>query len=120
MSAFVALSVALTSGSSGSAPVASTMTALTATHVHASVALQPRAWGTRISLTCSYDATYPTHDAYQLVVVDRAGGRHLAGDWTLDPSQETNFVGGTSVPSYDIAAVEITKSDDVPLLRYTP
>ena len=120
--AIVALSVALSSGGGGGGNTvsASSMTALSATPVHASVAIQPTAWGTRISLTCSYDATYPSHDAYQLVVVDRENGRHLAGSWTLDPNRETQFVGGTAVPSYDIAAVEITKADDVPLLRYTP
>jgi hypothetical protein len=95
------------------------MTALRPTPVHARIALQAKAWGTRISLTCSYDATYPTNDAYQLVVVDRTGGRHLAGSWTLDTLHETNFVGGSAVPSYDIASIQITKGD-VPLLSYTP
>ena len=81
--------------------------------------MQPKAWGTRISLVCSYNATYPSNAAYQLVVVDRSGGRHPAGSWTLDTLHETNFVGGSAVPSYNIASIEITK-DDVPLLSYTP
>ena len=57
----------------GHSLLAAQMTALRPTPVHARIAVQPKAWGTRISLVCSYNATYPSNAAYQLVVVDRSG-----------------------------------------------
>jgi Putative zinc-finger len=105
------------SGSGDSQPQA--MSAVLATPVHATAALTDAAWGTQIQLECRYDSPYQAGGEYQLVVVDKQRGKHLAGSWTVVPGKVTRFTGGTALTRDQIAKVEITLPDDQPVLQLT-
>lgn len=114
--------VAADSGSSGNASTpaaARNLTPLVSTPVHASAALVAKDWGTSISLTCRYDASYRSGTEYSLVVTDRSGRTHPAGTWTLDPGETMHFTGGTSVPESQISSVEVVGAANTPLLQLT-
>jgi hypothetical protein len=63
------------------------MAALVATPVHATIALQPRPWGTEIDLTCWYQrgAAEPPSDRYELVAHGADGATYDLGSWQLHP-----------------------------------
>jgi len=124
--AVIALAVVLGtqpwSNSSGRQPTADArpMVAVAASSpLSADAALSARRWGTEISLDCQYHASaYPeTATVYQLEVVDRAGGHHRLGSWTVRPSGDTRFTSGTSLPLDQIAAVRIDLADGTPVLQ---
>ena len=104
---------------SSSPPPALAMTALVSSPVHATARLDNQAWGTRITLSCRYDLSYPNDVEYGLVVTDRAGAKHDAGSWRLAPNGTTHFTGGTAVRRTDIARVDIT-AGDIPILELVP
>jgi hypothetical protein len=89
-------------------PPAQAMTSLVSTPVQATARLEDTAWGTRISLACKYDITYPVAGEYSLVVTDRTGAQHGAGSWRLVQNGTTNFTGGTAVARSDIQRIDIT------------
>jgi hypothetical protein len=105
------------SGSGKTQPRA--MSAVLATPVHATAALSDVAWGTRIQLECRYDSKYVAGGEYQLVVVDRHSGKHLAGSWTVVPGKVTRFTGGTALTRDQISKVEITLPNNQPVLQLT-
>jgi len=104
-------------GSGRSAPRA--MSAVISSPVRATAALTDVAWGTRIRLTCHYDAGYSSSTAYQLVVLDKQNVAHPAGSWTLSPGRVTTFTGGTALPRDQISKVEITLPNNQPILQLT-
>jgi hypothetical protein len=118
----VTLAVALVGPSGGADPQAQAMTKLTSRPMHASIALKSTAWGTKISLTCSYDITdYASPEGeYQLVIVDRSGVSRVAGSWKLESDHATHFVTGSAVPTSQIARVDVTLPSGEPVLQYTP
>jgi len=65
----IALIVIVVPSSSGPKPAPRAMAALVATSVDATIALQPRSWGTEIDLTCWYQrgAAEPSSNRYELV-----------------------------------------------------
>lgn len=65
----IALIVIVVPSSSDPKPAPRAMAALLATPVHATIALQPRPWGTEIDLTCWHQrgAAEPPSDRYELV-----------------------------------------------------
>ena len=78
------------------------------------------AWGTRIDLTCSYNAngSYPAGgSAYALVVIDRSGAAQQVATWKALPDRELTVMGATSLSRRDIAAVEIRTTSGRAILR---
>jgi hypothetical protein len=67
--------------SSGPKPAPRATAALVATPVDATIALQPRSWGTEIDLTCWYQrgAAEPPSDWYELVAHGADGATYDLG-----------------------------------------
>jgi len=80
------------------------MTALVATPVDATIALQPRSWGTEIDLTCWYrpGAAEPSGDRYELVAHGADGATYDLGSWRLTPGQRVIFTSGTALTETQI------------------
>ena len=70
------------------------MAALVATPVDATIALQPRSWGTEIHLTCWYPrgAAEPPSDQYELVAHGTDGAIYDLGSWRLAPGRRVTFI----------------------------
>jgi anti-sigma factor RsiW len=103
----------------GAEPVA--MTAVMATPLTATAALEDVPWGTRIALDCRYAASgsWSTDATYGLQAVDRNGVVHDLGTWTAHAGAEVTFTSGTALARSDVAAVQITLLDGTPVLRLT-
>jgi hypothetical protein len=106
-----------------STPARSSMMGLSAvlpSPVTARARLVDMAWGTRIDLTCNYDAKgrfaaggFP----YALVVIDREGRVQQVATWKALPGRELTVVGSSSLVRPEIAAVEIRTLSGVSILR---
>jgi Putative zinc-finger len=93
---------------------------LTAAPVSASVDLTPVAWGTQISMRCTYSgAGWPDHEShdYRLRVTDTKGNATIVGDWNVLLNKEVQVPGATGVPMSDIRSLEILSPENTPLLR---
>ncbi len=101
----------------GTEPVA--MTAVMATPLTATAALEDVPWGTRIALDCRYAASgsWSTDATYGLQAVDRNGVVHDLGTWTAHAGAEVTFTSGTALARSDVAMVQITLPDGTPVLR---
>jgi anti-sigma factor RsiW len=62
-------------------------------------------------------AGLPPHQVCRLVVVDRDGERHLAGEWTATPSGEAWFRGWTDVDRTTLSDVLLVGEDGEELVR---
>jgi hypothetical protein len=112
-----ALVIVLWPGSSTSTPPAEAMTPVVPSPVAATATLVSKAWGTEIDLHCRYSDNVDRWEPYKLFVIDKRGGRHAVGSWTLSPGHEVDFTAGTAVPESDISRVEITQENGSPILR---
>jgi Putative zinc-finger len=94
------------------------MAALVATPVHATIALQPRSWGTEIDLTCWYPrgATEHPRDRYDLVAHGPGGATFELGSWRLAPGRRVIFSSGTALTESQIKDLQITEPDGRPIL----
>jgi hypothetical protein len=104
----IALAVVVAWPSSSTHSGSQAMASVVASPVHATAALTSTSWGTKVVLTCRYDGDYSAGLDYSLVVVDKQGGQHEAGSWTLSPEHVTNFTSGTALTRDQIAKIEIT------------
>jgi hypothetical protein len=77
--------------------------------ISAEAAVEPTAWGTRITLTCRYAGAAAPGYRYELRVRATDGTTATLGSWELDGRSAT-FTGGTALPVAQIAAVEVTDS----------
>jgi hypothetical protein len=91
--------------------------------VTASARLVSLAWGTRIDLTCTYDAAKRPAPAdgvpYALVVVDRNGAAEQVATWKALPDRRLTVIGTSSRAGADIAAVEVRTLKGLTILRLT-
>lgn len=91
--------------------------------VSASARLVNLAWGTRIDLTCTYDAAKRRPPAggfpYALVVVDRLGAAEQVATWKALPNRTLTVTGTSSRARADIAAVEVRTLKGLTILRLT-
>ncbi|MGH3329992.1 MAG: anti-sigma factor family protein [Nocardioidaceae bacterium] len=94
--------------------------------LEASVALEDVAWGTRLSLTCTYqpggDSGYGAPDfgdrpAYSLVVTTVDGTTEQVATWQAVPDGTMKVSGATAHPRSDIASVEVRTAAGEPVLR---
>lgn len=114
-----ALVIVLWPGSSTTRPPAEAMVPVVPSPVTATATLVSKAWGTEIDLNCHYSDDIDRYEPYKLFVVDKLGGLHAVGSWTLSPGHEVDFTTGTAVQESDIARVEITRENGSPILRLT-
>ena len=107
----IALIVILVPTRSGSMPASRAMRALVATPVDATIALQPRPWGTEINLTCWYrrGAAEPPGERYELVARGTDGTAYDLGSWRLVPGRRVVFTTGTALSRTQIKDLQITE-----------
>jgi hypothetical protein len=89
----------------------------------ASVRLEDVAWGTRISLTCTYGpAAYAPDDGweYVLVVVSTSGVESRLSTWRAFPDATAQVAAGTALSLDDIAAIELRSAAGDVLMRSEP
>lgn len=103
--------ILLPSGSGGPRPAPQAMAALTATPVDATIALQPRSWGTEIHLTCWYPrgAGETSSDRYELVAHGTDGATYDLGSWRLVPGRRVIFTSGTVLSEAQIKNLQIAQ-----------
>ncbi|WP_406247960.1 zf-HC2 domain-containing protein [Microbacterium sp. M] len=86
----------------------------------ASVRIEDVAWGTRLSLTCSYgeaaDAPYGGWE-YALVVVSTSGVESRLSTWRAFPDTTAQVAAGTALRAEDIAAIELRGPSGAVLMR---
>ena len=114
----VALIVIVVPSGSGPAPAPRAMAALVATPVHATIALQPRPWGTEIDLTCWYGrgAGEPPGDRYELVAHGANGAAYDLGSWRLVPRRKVIFTSGTALTETQIKNLQIVQPNGPAIL----
>lgn len=96
------------------------LSAVVPSPVTATARLVDMAWGTRIDLTCSYNAkgSYAAGGSpYALVVIDRRGDEQQVATWKALPDRELTVLGASSLARADIAAVEIRTLSGRAILR---
>jgi hypothetical protein len=77
------------------------------TPLRAEVALAPEQWGTRVEMTCTYDASGYGSRSYALYVVDDAGHRQRVSTWRSAPGDVARTTGSTDLMIGDITRVEL-------------
>jgi hypothetical protein len=109
----IALIVILGPATNGPKPASWAMTALVATPVDATIALQPRPWGTEIDLTCWYQrgATEPPSDRYELVAHGADGTTYDLGSWRLAPGRRVTFTSGTALGESQIKDLQVIETN---------
>jgi len=107
----IALIVIILASGSGPYPAPRAMAALVATPVDATIALQPRSWGTEIHLTCWYPrgAADPSAERYELVAHGTDGAIYDLGSWRLTPGRRVIFTSGTVLTESQIKSLQITQ-----------
>lgn len=108
------------SSNNAKGPAREAFVAVQPSPVTASAQLVSKAWGTEIDLRCKYDYEIDESHPYWLRVIDKKGGAHDAGSWSLIPGKTISFTGGTAVPRDQIAQVQITRPDGKAILKLTP
>lgn len=97
------------------------MTAVQPAPMSARLAVQPVAWGTRLVLTCRYDADDTRYGGeaaeYALVVRTQDGRTEQVATWRALPGQQMELSGATSARAADIAAVEVRLTGGATVLR---
>jgi hypothetical protein len=95
------------------------------TDVWGTIALTSVGWGTRLDLTCSYEAPpggYPHDDGppvYTLVVHTSDGGTEQVASWKGLSGKALHVTGATALTTDEIASVEVRTADGRPVLELT-
>lgn len=113
--------LATTNGDDGppTAAPAHEMAQIEQTSVWGELSLTPVDWGTRLDLTCSYEAPadgYGGPPVYTLVVHTRDGVDEQVASWTGLPGEPVHITGATSRTTDEIAYVEVRTADGQPVL----
>ena len=103
-------------------PMAVDMTSLHDTPVTGAVALESVAWGTRLTLTCTYPAAEHWYDgpppaSYALVVRTRDGTTQEVASWRPVLGKTMEVEGATSATADQITLVEVRNDEGYPVLR---
>lgn len=95
------------------------------TSVWGKLSLTSVGWGTRLDLTCSYEAPtggYGQDDGppvYTLVVRTSDGGTEQVASWKGLPGKPVHVTGATALTTDEIASVEVRTADGRPVLELT-
>jgi hypothetical protein len=119
----VASSPSPTPGSSSGSANLALKSVVPSSPVTASARVVSLAWGTRIDLTCTYDAAKrrppPGGVPYALVVIDRQGAEQQVATWKALPDRRLTVMGMSSRAREDIAAIEVRTLKGLTILRLT-
>jgi len=104
-------------------PATQVMTALHQGSVRARVGFAQAAWGTQLSVTCTYvpsASAYgsPSAAAYFLVVRTRDGRSEQVASWRAVPGT-MHILAATAAAAPNISAVEVRTASGQPVLRWT-
>ena len=105
--------------SAGPEVPAQAMTQVSRTPLSAELAMEDVAWGTRLSITCTYPQErygYGELPAYALVVNTSDGSEQVA-TWRAVAGKPTTVVAATASRSSDITSVEVRTTSGEPVLR---
>ena len=96
--------------------------ATTGTMSRASLGFATVPWGTRIDMTCTYDAGYGAGEhhppgSYVLVVNTRDGRTEQVAAWRALPGRTMRLSAATDATPGDIASLEVRTSTGTPVLR---
>lgn len=91
------------------------------TAVWGDLSLTPVGWGTRLDLTCGYEASPGSYygegaPTYSLVVHDRDGGSEHVASWKAMPGETVDVTAATALGADEIASVEVLAADGRPVL----
>jgi hypothetical protein len=104
---------------------AQVMTQVDQDRIDAEVSLTAVAWGTRVDLTCSYDAAGAGYQqdapppTYSLVVRAEDGTVEQVATWKALPGKTMHLTGATALDADRITAVEVLTSDGRAVLELT-
>jgi anti-sigma factor RsiW len=101
-------------------PPTEAMTAVVNSPVRATAALVRHAWGTEVTMRCTYEDDSEWSRPYTLVAVDDGGGEHQIAEWSVGPSHEATVSGSVPLQPDQIDRLEIRTLSGVALLRLTP
>jgi hypothetical protein len=94
--------------------------------VEASIGMESVLWGTRLQLTCRYDADateepgYPAvPPSYALVVHTRDGRTEQVATWKAVPGRTTTLMAATASETSDITSIDVTTMSGDPVLELT-
>lgn len=115
-------SAGVTPGAGGSPAAGLEMAAVGQASMRANVAFESVAWGTRLSLTCTYDAAAPGYGepqqtSYALVVRTRDGRTEQVATWRGLPGRTMMLDAATASRRADIASVEVRTAEGQPVLK---
>jgi Putative zinc-finger len=99
-----------------------TMTPVKHAPVHARVAFESVAWGTKLLLTCTYmtrQYEWPPAATYALIVRTREGQTEQVATWRSLPGKTMQLLAATATGRADIASVEVRTSAGRPVLKLT-
>lgn len=90
--------------------------------VRASLAMEEVAWGTRLELTCSYDAPVDGYGAteppaYTMAVQTRDGAWQQVATWRAVPGKDITVTAATAATAEEIASVEVRALSGRPVLE---
>ena len=88
-----------------------TFTAVDGAPVKASARLTDKAWGTAISMRCTYinNPGWSTDGgSYSLVATDKTGHRHQLATWEAIPNTEVKVPTGVSVSQHQLTSLQVT------------
>jgi len=95
------------------------MTQVTRTPLAARLTMDNVAWGTKLTLTCTYDApVYGGHvPSYALLIHTKDGRTEHVATWRAVPDRTTVLTAATEARPGDIASVEVRTINGQPVLR---
>jgi anti-sigma factor RsiW len=98
------------------APVA--MSPVAAAPIHVDAVLADKAWGTQVTLRCTYgSASAYSPGSYVLVAVDRDGGTQQVAAWRAVPDRVSTVIASTSLHRADISALQVRTPTGTPVLQ---
>ncbi|TAJ49519.1 MAG: hypothetical protein EPO52_04415 [Herbiconiux sp.] len=110
-------------GAAGTDTVARSMSQVEPGFLAADLTVTPKGWGTRFDWNCSYRDEWgasSTPVTYDLVVTDATGTETTVATWSAAGGAAGNLSASTSIPTDQIAAVDIrVAGSDRPLVRTT-
>lgn len=118
----VTVSLSATPSPSASSGTGLPMTPLRPTSMTADLLMTPVAWGTRLDMSCAYEATEGGYEGaagpqYALVVGRHGGGTEQVATWRGLPGRRMQLSAATATEHNEIAWVEVRTEDGTPLLR---
>lgn len=122
--ALVSVGVAVGQRDGGSpevvSPPARVMTQVDQERLSAALAMEEVAWGTRLSITCTYEEGHygaGEPPSYALLVHTRDGATEQVATWRAVAGKPTTVVAATASPRSEISSVEVRTTGGDPVLR---